>query len=59
MLKGETVIITGSGNGIGKSAAILAAAHGANVVVSDLDPKRTQDTVDLITQGGGSAIGVA
>ncbi|KDN40512.1 NAD(P)-binding protein [Tilletiaria anomala UBC 951] len=58
LLKGEVTIITGAGNGIGKMAAIIAGAHGAHVVVSDLDPQKTQETVDTIKNNGGSAIGV-
>lgn len=52
-------IITGAGNGIGQAAAYIAAAHGAKVVVSDLDAKRTQETVDTIKKSGGDAIGFA
>ncbi|OIW34929.1 NAD(P)-binding protein [Coniochaeta ligniaria NRRL 30616] len=35
-LKGKSVIITGGGGGIGKSAACLAHAAGANVTIADL-----------------------
>ena len=33
---GRVVIITGAGNGLGRSHALLYAAHGARVVVNDL-----------------------
>lgn len=58
LLQGEVAIITGSGQGIGKAAALLFAAHGASVVVSDLDASRTHATTEEITKAGGKAIGV-
>ncbi|KAJ9149445.1 NAD(P)-binding protein [Pleurostoma richardsiae] len=36
-LNGKTIIITGGADGIGKSAALLAHAAGANVAVGDLN----------------------
>jgi NAD(P)-dependent dehydrogenase (short-subunit alcohol dehydrogenase family) len=33
----KTVIITGSGNGIGKGIALLYAKKSANVVIADID----------------------
>lgn len=33
-LKGKTALVTGSGQGIGKSAALLLAAHGAKVIIN-------------------------
>lgn len=36
-LEGQVAIVTGSGQGIGESAAYLFAKEGANVVVTDLD----------------------
>ncbi|KAH7161030.1 hypothetical protein EDB81DRAFT_924337 [Dactylonectria macrodidyma] len=35
-LKGKTIIITGGGSGIGKAAASLAYAAGANIAIADL-----------------------
>lgn len=34
-LEGKSVIVTGSGRGIGREIALLAARHGAHVVVND------------------------
>ena len=36
ILDGKVVLVTGGGNGIGRECALLAAAHGAKVVVNDL-----------------------
>ena len=35
--EGKTVIVTGAGKGIGKSAALQFAERGANVVIADID----------------------
>jgi len=59
LLAGEVAIITGAGQGIGRSAALLFAKEGAKVVASDIDEKRLNDIVDEIKATGGDAIGVA
>ncbi|MBL8130358.1 MAG: SDR family oxidoreductase [Anaerolineae bacterium] len=56
LLEGKTAIITGSGRGIGAAAARLFAAHGANVVVSDIDPVPANETASAIHGAGGSAL---
>ncbi|MBI9076756.1 MAG: SDR family oxidoreductase [Desulfatibacillum sp.] len=59
MLAGKVAIITGSGRGIGKAAAVLFAAEGAKVVVSDIDPVPAEETVAEIKAAGGEAIAYA
>jgi len=56
MLKDRVAIITGSGRGIGKAAALLFAQEGAKVVVSDIDPAPAEETVAEIKKAGGEAI---
>ena len=56
LLDGKVALITGSGRGIGTAAAMLYAAHGAKVVVSDLDPEPAEATAEKIRQAGGTSL---
>ncbi|GAA5888371.1 hypothetical protein JCM6882_008595 [Rhodosporidiobolus microsporus] len=58
LLAGDVAIITGAAQGIGRSCALLFAAEGAKVVVSDLDGAKAQVVVDEIKRAGGEAIAV-
>jgi 3-oxoacyl-[acyl-carrier protein] reductase len=59
LLAGEVAIITGAGQGIGRSTALLFAKEGAKVVISDLDEKRMNSVLDELKAAGADAIGVA
>lgn len=59
LLQGKVAIITGSGRGIGAATAKLFAAHGAHVVVTDIDATPAEETAHAIQQAGGSALGIA
>ena len=43
--KDKTVLITGSGSGIGKAAALAFAKEGANLIVSDINKENGLNTV--------------
>ena len=64
MLAGKVVAITGAGRGVGREIALLAARHGAAVVVNDPgvggageggDAGPAQQTTDAIIAAGGQA----
>lgn len=52
----KTVIVTGSGNGIGKGVAFLYADNGANVVLADIDEKGGTEAAATIKKNGGKAL---
>ncbi|NQY64849.1 MAG: SDR family NAD(P)-dependent oxidoreductase [Alteromonadaceae bacterium] len=63
--EGKIAIVTGAGNGLGRSHALALAKRGAKVVVNDLGGTRdgigmsseaSQAVVDLIEKNGGEAI---
>jgi NAD(P)-dependent dehydrogenase (short-subunit alcohol dehydrogenase family) len=55
-LAGKVALITGAGNGQGRAAAKLFAAHGARVVVAELDPAAGERTVAEVRAAGGDAL---
>ena len=55
-LQGKVAIVTGAAQGIGRVIAETLAAAGADIVVADLDPARSQDTVDGIKKIGRRVI---
>ena len=65
LLDGKVAIITGAGNGIGRSHALLFASEGASVVVNDLggardgsggDASAAESVVKEIVAAGGKAV---
>lgn len=63
-LEGKVAIVTGggaAGDGIGngRAAAILLARAGASVLVVDLNLELAENTVEMITKEGGSAVAMS
>ncbi|MBW1642117.1 MAG: SDR family oxidoreductase [Deltaproteobacteria bacterium] len=58
MLDNRVCIITGSGRGIGREAALMFASEGGKIVVSDLDKAPAEETVNEIKSRGGEAVAV-
>ena len=57
-LKGRVALITGAAQGIGKSIALLLAQNGANIVVSDINLERAEETAREIESNGSKAMAV-
>jgi NAD(P)-dependent dehydrogenase (short-subunit alcohol dehydrogenase family) len=67
-LEGRRVLVVGGGSqgagdpdappGNGQAISVLAAREGATVAVVDVVPKAAEETVRLVTDGGGSASAV-
>ncbi|MFQ5606546.1 MAG: 3-oxoacyl-[acyl-carrier-protein] reductase [Candidatus Zixiibacteriota bacterium] len=53
---GRAVVVTGSGQGIGKEIARRFACRGARVVISDIDSKKTQATAGELNENGLEAL---
>lgn len=52
-LEGKTAIITGATSGIGRAAAVLMSARGANVVAAGRREAEGEETARLASQDGG------
>lgn len=53
---GKTIIITGSGGGIGEGYAKACADKGMNVVIAELNSEAGNRVADEINKGGGKAL---
>ncbi len=57
-LQGRIAVVTGAAQGIGRAIAESLAAAGADIVVADLDPGRSQETVAAVEKLGRQALTV-
>ncbi|XP_047985634.1 17-beta-hydroxysteroid dehydrogenase 13-like isoform X2 [Leguminivora glycinivorella] len=54
-VRGEIVLITGAGHGIGREIALRFGKLGATVVCVDVNAKGNEETVQMIKDNGGKA----
>ena len=57
-LQGRVAIVTGAAQGIGRAIAETLAKAGADIVVADLDPTRSKETVAAVEQAGRKALNI-
>ena len=55
----KVALITGGGSGIGRACAVTFAREGARVVVTDLRDADVDKTVEIVSEAGGKAVGIA
>lgn len=54
-LKGKTIVVTGGGQGLGRSMAVELAKEGANLALIDLNEEPLAESVRLCKEAGGDA----
>jgi len=52
LLNGKVILVTGAGDGIGTTAALTYAQHGATVILLGKTVKKLEAVYDLIEQAG-------
>lgn len=56
MIEGDTALVTGAGNGIGRAIAGELAANGLDVVIADVDRDGMEETASLVESHGRRAV---
>jgi len=54
LFQGESALVTGAGNGIGRALAIALAREGARVLLAELDPARGTEALAAVKAAGGA-----
>jgi NAD(P)-dependent dehydrogenase (short-subunit alcohol dehydrogenase family) len=55
-LKNKVCVITGTGSGMGRAAAVMFAREGAQVVGCDINVDSAQSTLDTVKSAGGQMV---
>lgn len=56
LLEGKVAVITGAGSGVGRAAALIFSAHGARLVVADINRAAVEETAAQAKAAGGEAV---
>jgi 3-oxoacyl-[acyl-carrier protein] reductase len=56
--QGKVALITGAGNGIGRSIALQMAKEGAKIAVNDINPESIEETISLLEDIGAEGLAV-
>ena len=59
LLDEKVVLITGTGGGLGRVAALTFAREGAKVIGCDIQVDANNETVELVRRAGGEMTGIA
>jgi len=54
-IKGKTIVVTGGGQGLGRSMAVYLAAGGATLALIDLNEEKLAESAELCRKAGGGA----
>ena len=54
LLKERVILVTGAGQGLGRTAALTFAGHGATVILHGRNVKRLENAYDEIEARGGA-----
>ena len=57
-LEGKAALVTGGGSGLGQAIAVGLASAGARVAVTGRDLSKLNETVNMITETGASAVAI-
>src|SRR5580700_5426041 len=55
LLDGKVAVVSGAGEGLGRSSCVALATNGARVVAGDIDADALAATVDAVQAAGGEA----